>query len=273
MDGCLGNFYIYGWDPESAHITYVDNDTLYVLAIAQAATPVPLFTHPNLNGLYARWSPDGQWIAVVTTIWEYADDTADGLNTYWLISTAGDSPQELASRPTFAMEHVAHEITWSVDSQYLLLLGLNQVLDLSGEQVSAPLPGAAFWLPGAAQLLVNGLEGLRLMTVTGAEIATISSQYAPAWAFSHDGRQLAYSQPDDAGQINLFIYTLSEQETHFIGAVPAGVFPLRWSRHDDYLILGGAQGNQSVIWAIEALPDSTAELILEDALLIEVIGN
>ena len=56
------------WSPASDAIAYVEGTTLYTLSTAAGATPQPLFEDPNLWNLYAKWSPDGQWIAAVSGI-------------------------------------------------------------------------------------------------------------------------------------------------------------------------------------------------------------
>jgi len=265
---------IVSWNPQSDHIAYVDGDTLYTLEIDEMATPVPMFTHQDLNWLHAHWSPDGHWITAVTTKWGYKDDTADGEDTYWLIPTNSDSPQELTRRPAFAMEHTASEITWSDDSQYLLLRGLNQVIDLSGKQVSASFSGATYWTPKETLLLVNSSDNIRLETLQGDEIALISEQYIPSWRFSNNGQKLAYSQPTDTDQNDLYIYDLDEQKNYFITTVSSNsVFPLRWSANDDYLIFGAGRDEQNVIWAVKTIPNSVVEPIIEDAILVEVFED
>ncbi len=54
------------WNPAGDAITYADGDTLFTLSTAEGATPEPIFQHPDLWDIYAKWSPDGQWIAAVT---------------------------------------------------------------------------------------------------------------------------------------------------------------------------------------------------------------
>lgn len=259
------------WSPESDQITYIDNDTLYVLAIEEGASPIPLFTHPQLNGLYARWSPDGNWIAVVTTTLSHQDGAteADIEDTYWLIPTSGSEPKLLTKKPGFAMEHVADEITWSDNSQFILLRGRNEAFNLAGEQVSPPLTGAAHWQPGETQLLINGRTGgLSLMTVDGVEISVISDKFAPKWAFSHDGQQLAYTQETDTHQIDIFVFDLKNNQSRFINVVTEPYIDLlRWSYGDDYLIFEAGQ----TIWAVAPQPNSALKRIVEDGTLIEIV--
>jgi hypothetical protein len=155
------------WSPDSEEIAYVEGDTLYKLAINEDGTPVPLFSHPELQGLYARWSPDGHWVAAVTTALEPPEETDSPTltDTYWLVSTLGEAPIMLAQRSGSAIGGPREWLSWSADGQYLLVRGQNEVLDFSGVQISPPLPGAASWLPGQSLLLVNGREGVRLMTI------------------------------------------------------------------------------------------------------------
>ncbi|MBX3060475.1 MAG: hypothetical protein KF770_28795 [Anaerolineae bacterium] len=48
------------WSPDSQAITFTDSGVLYTLHVAgETAVPAPLFSHPDLVDLWARWSPDG----------------------------------------------------------------------------------------------------------------------------------------------------------------------------------------------------------------------
>src|SRR5690606_1097845 len=86
----------------------------------------------------------------------------------------------------------------------LLLINHREVIDLNGETVST-LPSAAYWLPDAGQLLVNGSEGLQWMTPAGETIATLSEERAVAFALSPSGGRLAYAQQSGDDEVTLFI--------------------------------------------------------------------
>lgn len=264
------------WSPASDAITYVEDETLYTLSITEGATSIPLFSHPNIWELYAHWSPDGRWIATVTVTGTQSEPDVQGspelTNTYWLVPISGEPARELAVKQDFAMEYSTGEMAWSPDAQFLLMR--SEIFNLTGEKVATGFSGSVTWLPIQPQLLVNGDNGLRLMTISGEEIASISDAFAQAWAFSPNGMRLAYSRPDEDGHTSLWIFDFATGENQFVGSIAAGnIFPLRWSGDGKYLIIGGGQDDKSLIWTIEAQSNSLAELILENALLVEVVRN
>jgi WD40 repeat protein len=262
---------IVSWSPGSDQIAYVDGNTLYTLAIVAGARPVTVFTRPNLWSLYAQWSPDGRWIATVTSTQQQSDaqGSPELTNTYWLVPTNGESARELTIQTDFAMEYTTEEMAWSPDSQFLLMR--NEVFNLTGEQVSPPFSGRARWLPDQARLLINGEDGLHVTTIRGEEIALINNSFADVWAFSHDGQRLAYSQAAVGQQLAIFIFDLDELDNQFVGTVPANYLGLlRWSGADDYLIMDDGQVD-SPIWVMAAQPDSLAIPLLETGALLEVV--
>lgn len=260
------------WSPYGDHIAYVDGDTLYILSIAEGAEPQPLFTHPNLNKLYARWSPDGSTIAILTSEQGPLDNAGNPelKDTYWLVDVVSHQANELAVRPGFAMEYAAEEMTWSPTNRYLLMR--SQVFDKDGQQLSAGFPGVAAWLPASKQskangqelLLVNGRDGLLIMTIEGKELTRISDAFVDTWAFSHDGRFLAYLNPHD--QTDLIIFDLDSQETRHLGPLPQDKFSLQWSGNDDTLLLDNG-GFSSLIWTLAIEPGSQMQIVVEEGTL------
>jgi hypothetical protein len=262
------------WNPQSDQLTYIEDDTLYTLAVNEGAVPQPLFKHPDLNGLYARWSPDGKWIATMT--YKLRESHEDGgpetVDTYWIIPIDGGPARELATGHSFAIEHVAEEMTWSPNSQFLLVR--NEVFDLDGKQISPTYPGQARWLDNQQlQLLINSDDGLRLTTVEGVEIAMISNSFSNAWELSRDGRRLAYSQSINSTQTDIFIFDLISHENQFIGSVPVDHLAIiRWSGDGNHLIIGDRL-DATPIWAMNAQPNSAVANILDKGILAEVVAT
>lgn len=268
------------WNPTSDTITYVDGDTLYTLSIAEGAEPQPIFQHPDLWAQYAKWSPDGQWIATMTSSLESTDEYETRYAaTYWLIPTNGGPARELTTQEAAAIEYSSHEMSWSADSQFLLVR--NRAFDLDGNLLSPDYPGRVDWLPNESTLLSNGNDGLRIVSITGEEIAHISDGYfVDAWAFSRDGRRLAYSLPRGEEGAGVAVYDLERGEGQVIGTIAGADFVgvesvglVRWSGDDSHLIMDvyRADSDRHEIWTLETQPESTAELVLEDAELIEVV--
>lgn len=265
------------WSPASDAITYVEGTTLYTLSTAAGATPQPLFDDPNLWNLYAKWSPDGQWIAAVSGIQHWpAEETEPTLTfTYWLVPAGGGPARELAQLGTQVGGYNAGEVSWSPDGQYLL--AHNHVYDLAGNQLLPEGIGGLAWLPDRSQLLHWSAEPMSIITVNGEEVDLVEQSAVHStlnWAFSGDDRRLAFSQlPTDDGT-PLAIYDLASGETQVVGVIPDAryVYPLRWSADDAVLIAGANHGEGRYdIWTLPAAPNSTAERLMADAVLIDAV--
>ena len=118
---------------------------------------------------------------------------------------------------------------------------------------------------------------MSIITVTGEQVALVGQSAVHStlnWAFSGDGRRLAFSQsPTDEGT-PLAIYDLESGETQVVGVIPDAryVYPLRWSADDALLIAGANHGEGRYdIWTLPAAPTSTAERLMADAVLIDAI--
>ena len=266
---------VFTWSPSGDHITYVDGDTLYTLSMAEGAAPRPLFSHPDLWNLYARWSPDGSNIATMTTAWGERDETGypEIIDTYWLVDVTSGEATEIATRPGFAIEHVAEEMSWSPTGRYLLVR--NELFDVNGQTLLSDLPGRASWLPISAsgnikpdQLVINGNEGMVIMDINGEEMTRLYDAYVDGWAFSNNGRYLAYLPPDTENEI--VVLDVRSQEIIQLDATPLGRPTLHWSVTDDHLLLD--DGNRSSpVWALSIQPGSQVQMIIENGTLLETM--
>ena len=195
--------------------------------------------------------------------------------TYWLVPAGGGPARELAQRETGAGGYSAEGVSWSPDGQYLL--AHNLVYDLAGNQLLPSDVGWLEWLPDQPQLLNRADEGLRVITVTGEEIEVAEqSAYhsAISYAFSRDGRRLAFSLPAADNDIPLAISDLASGATQIVGVIPDAlyVYDLRWSADDTALIAGADHGQGRYdIWTLPAAPNSTAERLIADAVLIDAV--
>lgn len=261
------------WNPAADAIAYIEDATLYTLSTAAGATPQPLFDDPNLWSLYAKWSPDGDWIAAVSGVQDEA--TGDITFAYWLVPAEGGPARELARRVSLVGGFNATEVSWSPDGQFLL--AHNFIYNLAGNQLLPAETGGLVWLPDRPQLLHWAAEPMRIITVTGEEIDLVEQSAAHStlnWAFSGDGRRLAFSLRPTADGVPLAIYDLESGETQLVGAIPEAfyVHDLRWSGDDALLIAGAYHGEARYdIWTLPAAPNSTAERLLADAVLIDAV--
>jgi hypothetical protein len=265
---------VFTWSPNGDQITYVEGDTLYTLSVAEGAEPRPLFSHPDLWELYARWSPDGSTIATMFTAQGELDETGFPklTDTYWLVDANSGQASEIAERPGFAIEHVAEEMTWSPNGRYLLVR--SELFTRNGDVLPTEFPGGAHWLPvpealpesEQEKLLVNDQNGLRIMTIDGQEVTRISDEYVHPWVFSNNGRFLAYLDPQT--ESDLLIFDLQSHETMRLDPSPIQVGALRWSSNDNYLLLD-ERGRSGSIWALAVQPGSQPQMVLENGVLLD----
>lgn len=257
------------WNPAGDAIAYVDEGTLYTLAIAEGATPQPLFQHHDLWGIYAKWSPDGRWIAAVAGVQQWpAEESQPNLTfTYWLVPPDGGAALELARYEAFAAGYSAGEVSWSPDGQFLL--AHNRVYDLAGNQLMSSNTARLGWLPDRPQLLQQS-EGLHIVTVDGQTVATITTQFASGRAFSNDGTRLAYTQRAGEGEPDtLWVYDLEQGESWLVSAAAGN--PIRWSADDSHLIMSVSRDHRLQIVTVSAEPGGAEQLLIEDGLLIEAV--
>ncbi|MBI4670624.1 MAG: PD40 domain-containing protein [Chloroflexi bacterium] len=234
------------WSPASDALAYVADETLYRLGVAQGAKPEPLFQHANLIPLFARWSPDGRWIAAAST----TENNANGEPqiTIWAIPATGGDARALGTIPVPATEWVPQDMQWAPDSQ-AIGTSFGWFLSLDGtKQLVTELATIPWWTPAQARKLIG-------------------NQVDPKWDFSHDGKRLAWLEPKD-GSFQIVTIDASTRAQELIGTLPAPyALMVRWSADDRFLIIDAG----GVIWKMAAVPGSAAEPVLKDALLVNVI--
>jgi len=264
------------WSPASDAITYVDGGVLYTLSVAPGTAPQPLLADDKLWSIYAKWSPAGDVIAVlsVTPPAETVPYDPRYFADLMLVPVDGAPPRRLNTLEYFGMEYVSEQIAWSPDGQYLL--AMNRVYDLAGTLVSPEYDGAVDWLPGGNRLLLSGRNGIDVITIAGEVLAHVDDRYSHTWALSHDGRRLAYvygQWPD--GRPGVAVYDLESDERWEVYA--GGGSPIRWSADDSRIILGTYQvqnGERPQIITLSATPGGAEpQLLLDYAQLIEVVAR
>ena len=260
------------WSPTSDAITYVKDGTLYTLDIAAGATPNPLLQDEKLWPLYAKWSPDGRTIATLISI--HGDPASSEDPQYfaapWLVPVNGEPARQLPVLEVFGMEYVSEQMSWSPDGQYLLVH--NEIFDLEGNLVSPDYQFGVRWMPTGTQLLARG-DGLWIMTIAGEPITQISTLPIHEWAFSHDGRYLAYAHGAIDGPPSIAVYDLEEDTSRTILSHSAS--PIRWSADDRFLILGtygGDPGARPQITIVGVDPPGEEKVLIDYAELIEVVA-
>ncbi len=273
------------WNPASNAIAYLAGDTLYVRGLAEEAVAQALFTHNELAFPFLAWSPDGQWLAVIT-VHQGATDSKMGYptltQTLWLVSTANGDARELATLPFMAIQHSNRELTWLSNSQALILQ--NQIIGLDGSQVTInPVISVSGVQPhpNQVQIISNLPQGLQVLNTDGSMVATISDTPVSAWAVTADGRRLAYALGrSTTTPAAIGIFDLVELQ-------PVTVTPLvdeidqigilRWNAVGNLLFFDDG-GYNSPIWSLPIPSPDEATLaepavVIADGLLLEVLAK
>lgn len=97
--------------------------------------------------------------------------------------------------------------------------------------------GGVSWLPQDNRLLRRGREGMDIITIAGEVLTHIDDTYNNEWAFSHDGRRLAYVRGElPEGPFAVAVFDLESSESWDVRAASAA--SIRWRAADSRLILG-----------------------------------
>jgi dipeptidyl aminopeptidase/acylaminoacyl peptidase len=235
------------WDPAGEQITYVSGDKLYTWSLATAAPPQALFQHPDLLDTFARWSPDGKWIAAVTITNTPASDATSA--SMWVIPTYGGAARELGSFPLPPMEIAPQDVRWSPDSQ-TIGTWTGWLFPLNGLPRQIDLNTISWWEPAQARRLIG-------------------NQVDPKWAFSRDGQRLVYTTPASDGAEVWSIATSAGTAT-LVGTVPSTATPLvlRWSPDERAVLIGL---NDATIWSLPIGEGVSSTRVFSDGTLIDVV--
>lgn len=248
------------WSPDSQYLTYVRGETLYTLDVVGNGEPVGIFSQEGLIGLYARWSPTGEWIAVASVV--NPQDSSDRMYRYWLVSPDGTSVQDIGTFQTRGFGASPQDLDWSPDgalldtpSQVLLTLD-GQSMDYSEIKQDPPASVPArftSWLIGGGTKPKGGLAVL-----------------------SHNGQKIAY-----LGQDGIHVFDRELRTSMLIATYDMGeAEEPYWSTDDDLLVVSirsAPRSAQSTFWgailALRAETGSMPRLLIDgdDVYLVDVI--
>lgn len=269
------------WSPDGNQLAYVKDDTLYLDTVNENDGTGGIFTESGLSPLFTAWSPDGRQLALVS---QAVGESVDGsyppiTNTVWLVSTEDNSTQQLGAFPAFPVEHNRRELQWSPDGSALLvgMVSPNYIVQLDGSQSTLPENSKGLaWIPGGVDLLIQQEEGLVITDQKGQPVISVTDakQRVTAWDFSSDGRYLAYAYARTEGEsTQVAIFDLEKGETTLSGLAPTQtITALYWTAANNALILDDGDYN-TPIWAMALEESATAEVLIEEGILINVIPS
>jgi WD40 repeat protein len=246
------------WDPDSARIAYVTQDTLYVRGSTADVEPTAVFTADGLIPLFARWSPDGRWIAVAS--YNQANNSGQETNTFWVVSPDDRERKDLGTFPTLGTELTPDDVRWSPDSRSIATFS-RWILSLDGTRKQFDnFDAVEWWTPALAGKLTQ-------------------PEHDPKWAFSPTGLRLAYTRANDQYQTEVWIVEKDSGQRAQIGVIPAApAGAIRWTPDSQTLIVSAwqqatstASAPRSAIWSLSVKPNNEPQLLIQDAVLVDVI--
>lgn len=258
---------VYGsWSPDSTQISFVLEGDLYKLNIANPSNPELLFTGKNLSPLFAHWSPDGEYIVVM----ERGLDTRD--LRHWLVSSDGESAREISNLPVGLYHLTPDLLSWSFDSQYLLIQHQGAIIDVVNDQIlDFPADGFVTWIPESHQLVANSSQGLFIRTVAGDPIVRVSNEPVTSFKVSDNSQKIAYSIRSGTDSESIYIFDLATQErtliNHVVLSRHQSIRTMFWNPENNVLIFDDFD-SQTPIWFISTDPSSEAQVLTENGTLV-----
>lgn len=244
--------------------------------MAEDGETTEIFSKVGLNEFFLAWSPDGEQVAVISTA---IDEDSGGdapliTDTLWVITLENKALQELGEFSIVPMEHHRKELQWSPDGS-ALMVGMtmpNRIFSLSeGELVLEEGIRALDWIPYRSTLLIQQGTNLSVFDPVKDEVVTnIANLERPlitSWAFSANGRYLAYA---DQREIHVFDLELRKEHSTIIAPL-APLASLFWVPGDyDVLVVDDGDWN-TPIWAVSL--NDQAEVLIEKGLLMNLIPS
>ena len=236
------------WSPDGTQIAYVSDDSLYLLAVDDNYSSEPIFSRDNLSILFAHWSPNGKFIATLSS-----NPDARKLE-HWLVPTTGGEPIQISNLPVGLYELSPDMLSWSFDSRYLLIQHQGKIYDVENDRlIDFPSNGMSVWIPESHNLLVNNIDGLSIVTIGGETLWNISSDFASAFAVSDTTKRLAFSVPAESGNENIFIADLNAFEVNLINEftlpVKSQIRVLQWGPNGEELFIDDFEAH-TPIWFV-----------------------
>ncbi len=262
------------WSPRGNAFAYVRDGTLYTLDVTEDAEPIARLTDPNLDSTFEAWSPDGEWIAVVTVA-DVSGDAPAYEATVRAVSTTSDEVRALGTIPHGATMYAPEELSWSGNGEHVVFT--NVVFGLDGSQ--AEIEGGDIvqdWFPQEPLLLASGSFNLQIRDADLNPVAAMPTRavHPRQRAISPDGRRVAYVAESDDGTQRLFVYERERDATYEAATLPDDVGTvdvLRWNANGDALIFDDGDW-YSPIWAVPALPEREATVVVENGMLLETMS-
>lgn len=259
------------WSPDYDELAFIRDETLYIQDVAEQES-TPLFTQSGLENLFFDWSPNGQQLAVISTV---IGESIGGsyppiTSTLRIVDARNGTQRPLESFSIVPIGHDRREFQWSVDGT-AVFVGLtwpNHIYTLAGEQISLQDGDKGLgWGYDESQFILVNKNGLFVTDLQNQQTEQIDDAALPltAWSVSDDRRYLAYSR-----NRKIYIVDLANEFQRIAISVPANIVTsLHWSPTGKFLIFDGGDWN-TPIWGI-SVEDKQIGILVEFGLLLNVI--
>jgi len=185
----------FGWSPDGRMLVYSASDVsgfnamyrtrIYKIAAA-GGDPQAVVDRPGMN-LASRYSPDGRWIAFISTDGYNGQVAAEGL---YLVSSDGEA--QTIRNLTNAIEPWIGEFVWAPDSRSILFIPNEQTSGSAEHMFEQPI--MRVWLDDG-----------RIESLTPQPVVNFSL------TFSRDGRYVAYKSVQHRTMGDVYVMSLSDR--------------------------------------------------------------
>jgi Tol biopolymer transport system component len=225
------------WSPDGKRIVFqnLERTRFNVRVVDVAQRKLAWITNDLFNNLNPVWSQSGKFIY-------FSSDRGGGHNV-WRIQISsegagGNSPQQLT---TGAGQDV--ELAMSADGHRLALSILKQNADV--------------WrLPVSAEAGKPTGEPQEVITTTREDSRA---------SWSPDGTMIAFNS-DRAGEMNLWLYSLSDRSTRQLTKGPGGDFQPTWSPDGKWIVFFSSRDGNADIWMTEVATGNLKQLTSDNSI-------
>jgi len=174
-------------------LVYLASGSAWLMQRTTAERKV-LVNTADLDGRIFSLSPDGKWLLFTR---KSSKKPSEEINTLWIVSTTDDNPKPIDLK----IKNVIHFAEWSLSATYAIYYST----------VEPRVADPGWQANNDLQMLTitpTGIPGRR-DEIIAPEPGGLYGYWGTSYAFSNDGKQLAYARPDSIGFVNLEKKTLT----------------------------------------------------------------